>query len=390
MQAVWDFVKSHAPHFIWTGLVIVAAVLVILFVVQPFKALSPTEGGAPLQAADEPPLEYGYLDSPRVADYLGQLENGLASSEQRTEQLSRNINASISSGTFAQVGASQQTQEGTQSTVTPTAADRFYHFERLLRAHTATCGRIGRSPTGETTCLSGRCNTSKRTFWLGDINDQASPDRIIAEVACIGVGNFVRLSNTQLFVPPFVQPLPRAQSANAFYGKLPSLRTPFTSPTQSAMIRAGLQGYVKLVGPTPRLPFIAAPYGLTTNVGKGVTFFLPTHYVGLTAEPSLLSGSVTIVGKIIYYAPGGNAYIDYPTISELGQPLLQMGKTDPDFLNAVGVCSKIPPSQTQPKLARISGSTSNCTSPQQTLDTVTASVTFRPPIVVVLPVAIYQ
>jgi hypothetical protein len=400
ISSVGGFLRAHLTQ---VGFLVVVVVAVIVLhgigVVFPNQSFI---GGSSSAAADIPPIEYAYLDSARVAAYLGQLENGLPASEQRSQQLTESINASLSAGTAAQVGASQQAQQATQVTVTPTAADRFYMFLRALRsAPMATC-RVTRNDPNADGCNPSGCNTTGRTRWLADINDQSASPLIMGEVQCAGVGNFVRLTHAQLFVPPFGQALSRAASANAFYGELPSPRTAFTSLTQLAAVRAGLDRYSRLVGPDPRVPFVAAPYGFASAVGSGATFFLPVRYLGLTAEPALLSGDVTIVGKIIYYAAkGGPAYIDYPTISQFGQPL---GVASRSFLDALGVCSSVPPPQIRagahghtsatPKGSADVGQpvkpTGSCTSHQRALDAVKASVTLTPPIVVLLPLAIFQ
>lgn len=332
---------------------------------------------ASLPEADSPPLEYAYLSAPRIADYLGQAQDGLAQTEQRTKQLSDSVNASVSAGTAAQLGVSKQDQEGTTATVTPTAADDMYEFLRLLRKEGEA------SYTESSTCKNGKPGS-----WLGKINDQASVDEIMSEVNCVGVGNFVRIVNAQLFLPPYAQALQKAQSVNAFYGPLPSERTPFTSPAQSVALRTPLLRYEKDLGKNPRLPFVAAPYGSTEKVGEGVTFFLPAEYSGFKSEPSLLSGSLTIVGKIVYYARAGTAYIDYPTVSTFGKAL---GETASSFATDIGVCSKTPPPAIRSHPPSGSGSADGqCADPEQALKEVKKSVSFKTPIVVVLPLAIYQ
>ncbi len=163
-------------------------------------------------------------------------------------------------------------------------------------------------------------------------------------------------------------------------------------------ITKALRRYAKLVGSDPRMPFVAAPYGVNERVGHGVTFFLPAGYSGITTEPSLLSGSVTIVGEIVYSANAGTPYVDYPTVDTFGRALLHAQtalRTD------LGVCSKAPPPATRAhsltKHTPLAGLTRGsahrmaaCTSEQQTLDDVEQSVTFKPPVVVVLPLAIYE
>lgn len=375
----------------WVGGLLFGIVVVV--VVLSFILHSAGSGGASLTTlppADTPPLQYVDLDAHRVATYVGQLEDGLATTEQRTEQLTNSVNASISAGSVAQASGTQQRQVGTQATVTATAADLFYAFMRLLRAGgEANCSLL-RSGPNRGNCDPSRCNGTRRTRWLGEVDAQWYRQQILNQVSCIGVGNFIRIAHAQMFLPPFAQALPRAQSAQAAYGRLPARRTAFTSPTQSAQVQASLPGYTKQVGKDPRLPFVAAPYGSSDPVGAKVTFFVPVQYLGLTTEPALLSGSVTVVGKIIYYAPGGDAYIDYPTIARFGRPLLALLKQRRGFLDSIGVCSSLPPAAARSGISGPQPRNATCTSAQETLNAVKGSVTYNPPLVVVLPVAIYQ
>jgi hypothetical protein len=237
------------------------------------------------------------------------------------------------------------------------------------------------------------------------------------EITCIGVGNFVRIKNAQLFLPPFAQALPQVQSTTAFYGALPAERTSFTSPTQLASdkFRAALAKYVKLVGHNPRMPFVAAAYGAKGELGgegvrgRSVTFFVPAELQGLAHEPSLFSGSVTVVGKIVYAAEQGAPYIDYPSVATFGRALL---KAPTRFRTSLGVCSESPPALTlsaalpkrtlpsvSTELQPLSGQLVHhakprkvkpCTKNQQMIYDVKKSVRFKPPVVVVLPLAIYQ
>jgi hypothetical protein len=373
----------------WAAGVLTAVVVVLALVVILNAASSSGPAIADLPPADAPPLEYVDLDAHKVATYVGQLEDGLATTEQRTAQLTHSINASISGGPLAQIGGSEQSQVGTQATVTPTAADLFYAFMRLLRAGgEAHCTPLPADvPGGGGKCDPRGCNGRSRTRWLGEVDAQWSEEAVTEQLSCIGVGNFVRIAHVQMFLPPYAQALRRAQSAQAVYGELPAPRMAFTSPIQSTSVRAGLGSYASLVGSDPRLPFVAAPYGSRDQIGSGVTFFVPVDYRGLTTEPSLLSGSVTVVGKIIYYAPGGASYIDYPTIEQFGGPLLKESK---HFLDSIGVCSSVAPAGAMASPTGAGSTSSSCTSPQRILDAIKASVTFRPPVVVVLPVAVYQ
>jgi hypothetical protein len=359
---------------------------------------------------DVPPLEYAYLDVRRVDAYLGQDLNGLAATEERTDQISRTLKAGVNPGLGASAEVGSESQHKTTATVSPNAADHFFTFLGLLREH-------GEASSSEPTS----CNGTKRDHWLGEVNEDWAPQRIMREINCIGVGNFVRISNAQLFLPPFAQVLPKVQSTTVFYGALPALRTSFTSPTQLASdpFRASLARYVKLAGADPRMPFVAAPFGAkgelggTGEKGRNVTFFLPAEFLGLTSEPSLFSGSVTVVGKVVYAAAQGAPYIDYPTVATFGRALLKAPKK---FRTSLGVCSSTPPasvlSGALPKQTVATGTATrasrelaplgaqlhqarrravrNCTSNQQMIFDVKKSVRFAPPLVVVLPLAIYQ
>jgi hypothetical protein len=72
------------------------------------------------QAPGIPPPAYAYLDNASVALYLGQLEGGIAKSEQLTQQLTRGRTAGLSAGGLTlggQTGSSSQAER----VVTPTA-----------------------------------------------------------------------------------------------------------------------------------------------------------------------------------------------------------------------------------------------------------------------------
>jgi hypothetical protein len=369
----------------------------------PAVHLSTTK--SPLPAPDAPPFEFVYLDSSRVNSYLGQLENGLSQQQQRTAQDTQNVNESLSAGTVAQFANSASKQEGTQETVTVTSADRFYLFLRLLRQGTLP------------KCVSGAGEDASRWHWMvGASFDPTQARTVMSAVDCAGVGTFIRLSNMQLFLPPFAQVLPSAQSVSTVYGNTPWRRFPFTSPTQSTK-PSDIHNYVKTVGKNPRMPFLGAPFGSGWPIGAGadnVTFFLPMAYRGLTFEPSLLSGPVNVVGKIVAFADPPRkgkgkrkSYIDYPTISEFGQALLRQS---PAFDNGLGVCATAPPpavlskppnekpgvgARNTPGEARgpkpsTCPSTGSVLRAGPVLKAIKRSVTLQAPYVVVLPLAIYQ
>src|ERR1700691_3983116 len=163
------------------GILAVLGVLA-MFGVVPVRFNESQAADKSLPEADTPPIEFAYLDSLRADAYLGQAEGGLANSEQRSEQLTDSINASVSIGTAGQVGGSKQSQLSTVATVTPQAADRFYTLLRRLRE-----GKEADYKEPST------CNGEASTHWLGDVNDDDSAREVMDEVECIGVGNFIRI-----------------------------------------------------------------------------------------------------------------------------------------------------------------------------------------------------
>jgi hypothetical protein len=82
----------------------------------------------------EPPVEYLYLDSPRIATYLCQIEDGLKSNEVVTLSHTKTAGASASGADLGLQGTIQS-HRSLQETVTPTAASLFYRLEARLRDH---------------------------------------------------------------------------------------------------------------------------------------------------------------------------------------------------------------------------------------------------------------
>jgi hypothetical protein len=406
---------------------VVVLVLIVIVIMHVFSG-SGAAASDNLPSSDVPPLEFIYLDAARVDNYLGQMQGGLSNSEQRSDQVMQAINATLSGSVAGQLAASESSQQATQETVTPTTADRFFLFLRLLREGAPSANASANQTTQDCPDRSGQ--------WLWQLTEPVKADVVNELNRCVGVGRFIRLTNAQLFLPPYAQVLPNAQSATALYGGEPWVRYPFTSPTQSTG-PALISSYAREVGQDPRLPFIAAAYGSTASIGppgapsatapgsdtaqigstsrstngssagKGaapgatsvtgpnddVAFFVPVNYEDLTNEPSLLSGSVTIVGKVVYYSDeGGPAYIDYPTIREFAPALVAQLQHKTGLISELGVCSQLPPQRVQAGFTprgKSSGDPSQCGTRTALLEALKKSVTFRGPYAVILPVAIY-
>ncbi len=393
------------------GLVVVGGLVLLGAMAMAGETPLRLSGSHTVFSSDTPPVEYAYLDSLRAVAYLGQIEGGLATTIQRTDEVSHALNATVAVGTAGKLGVTNEAKHIAMSTITPQAAERFYTLLRRLREEGEKEERDGLCVEVEDKETDKR-DKGEGLYWLGEVNEQASPEEVIKGMECIGAGAFVRIKNAQLFLPPFAQTLPRTRSTNVFFGALPSPRTPFTSPEQSIQLARAMPEYARLVGTNPRMPFVAAPYGNAKRIGGaggGLPIFLPSLYRGLTLEPSLLSGPVTIVGKIVYYAAKGTPYIDYPTVVKFGRALMLTRKA---LRVDLGVCSNTPtvairahsvkhvtvkntkslrPPQTHSRAAaRARSPAARCATRQRTLFEIKKSMTFKPPFAVVLPIAIYE
>jgi hypothetical protein len=155
--------------------------------------------------ATQPPGEYLYLDSPRVATYLSQLEDGLKGSELVTLSRSQSASGDVGTGS-AGVHGTLQSQLSLQETVTPTAASLYYRLEaRLLEHH-----------------------------WLHPLN--ATPTTFAsfsAGLAFLREGSFVLIRNCRLVLPAYARPYYK------FRQRIPSL--PLTLTVQAPAGKRNVQ-----------------------------------------------------------------------------------------------------------------------------------------------------
>jgi len=101
------------------------------------------QAGAKQASPDIPPVEFAYLDSGRVLAYLGQIEGGLAASQNRSSSAKRTTKASLTAKEIAAAEASAESLRESSETVTLTEADRFYTLLRILRADQGGPGEKG-------------------------------------------------------------------------------------------------------------------------------------------------------------------------------------------------------------------------------------------------------
>jgi hypothetical protein len=319
--------------------------------------------------SDTPPPDYLYIDNDRVLSYLGQIEIGLASQEKRTSAASRAFE--FSAGAQGASGTkSQQTSQSVEVEVKPTTADRFYQLLPLL--------------------IEGRSKNPDRP-WIHDLNGEAREHYNIAKHASglcrVHEGDFVRIENAHLFLPPYAAILQKVRYAQrvvkpqlplANQGEQATPR-PHTNAAAASTLQPAIKAYQRRLGSNPRLPFLVPTIVPSSNeTMRRVVFFIPVRYRWIAEEPSLLSGSLTVVGKVTFRdlrLPGRNIcgrqtsaesrphYFDQQTLLAFG-PALQAA---PDqLLASVGLERK------------------------NLLPTIRDSATFDAPVMVIVPLAIYQ
>jgi hypothetical protein len=276
------------------------------------------------QATSIAPPNYAYLDSGQVALFLGQLEGGLATSEQLTQQLTQGRNAGLNAGPLS-LGGSNGSQSTAQREVTPTVTARFYQLLDLL----------------------------DHDGFLHTINAAAAPAKVVRAFARVREGSFVKLKNCTLEVPDFVrlEQLSRASrgatSANALLeaatngggaassefdaltlAKAMAHRINHFVGTAQSVIPAktehGLEQAERSLdkaGPNPFVPLSTCD-GKTDARPRGIDYLFPIHLADLSAEQSLLAGPVTIVGMLVRSVrTKANDYVDQSAFTTFAAPV---------------------------------------------------------------------
>ncbi len=266
------------------------------------------------QAPGIPPPDYAYLDNARVALYLGQLQGGLARSEQLTEQLTQGRNAGLSAGGVS-VGGSAGSSASRERVVTPTATARFYQLLDQL----------------------------DRDGYLHRIDVGAPSKTLVREFAQVPEGTFVQLSRCRLRIPSYIQLAQLNFGSSGYFS--PSMAyqglgegQPLTNEALGeALVRAGrlksflgggvtarvgeakiarTMGHLAAVAKrNPRVPFSTCD-GRRAKKPRGVDLLFPIRLGALSSEPTLLSGPVTIVGKLVRSVRPHDEYVDQPSLAE--------------------------------------------------------------------------
>lgn len=268
----------------WIAGVAGAVAFVAVGVLAGYFIYADRNGGEAELPPDTPPPEYLYLDSVRVLAYLGQVAGGLSDTERRQLARLENREAKLAQAQIGEIGRSVQTEQRLEQVVRPTASDRFYRLLLHLRA--------GQS----------RAEGRQRP-WLHDLDARLGDGNRAAVVHSVlsnlREGDFVRIRNARLRLPPYAAVFPLTAYAESYLGGgVTRPPRPLFAPL-SLGERAAIARYIKSLGRNPILPFVARTRGGAPGEERA-TFFIPGQYRALLSAPRLLSGNVTVVGKVVY------------------------------------------------------------------------------------------
>jgi hypothetical protein len=331
--------------FVALTFVTVVVLLDIFGVIHPFSSSGDTTA-RPARL----PAEFLYLDDERVDAYLSQLSGGLAETEARTSSTTRSRRGSLGAQEVVQLGGEFTEHETVQQTVLPRAADRYYMLETQLAS------QFGQTSGGE--------------LFAQEPANRAPGCTRIANPKAIHDGQFIRFTGARVRVPTYALALAKVAHAEPFLvpaqgphirsaDGLSDFRTRLSA--LAARSRKPLRTYVKTFGRDPRIPFrLEVP----AASGDPCQVFLPIRYSKLTEAPSLLTGYITVVGKVIRRLTKREPlYYDAETVVTYGRALRQ---ARPNVRDALAVNGK-------------AGS-----------EAVVASATTEYPGLVVLPLAMYK
>jgi hypothetical protein len=334
---------EKVPPWARAALVAVAAVAVFLFFLDFFGIVEgfgeddePVAAGPP--TGHRLPGEHLYLDDERVDAYLSQLRGGLAETERQSVSVRRTRNAELALQQVVQVGASLEEQQSVERTISSRAADRFYLLEAELMS------RFGQS--------------KHMAFRYRRVRSSSAGCRQIRRDVVIRPGQIIRITGAHLRVPTYALALAKVAHAAQFLASHQAERVSPEALSQLAENRQEeLVAFVERFGADPHLPF-------RIEVGGSCTVFLPARYSKLVDAPSLLTGQVTVVGKVVRTLAGeGKTYFDVETAARYGRAVQDAA---PAVQNVLGLASG------------------------DSRDVVNESARVAAPALVVLPLAIYK
>ena len=219
------------------------------------------------------PGEYLYLDDERVDAYLGQLRGGLSPTEQRSISLTERREAQLGVEPVVQIGGNVERTETIEQTVLSRAADRFFLLESELEAR-FTDADDARVRFLSVLAPGDACKHMKR-------------------IETIKEGQILRILGANLRVPTYALALAKVAHADQFRAEDQKKVKPQRLAQLAREGQRGLKRLVENLGADPQLP-------LRLQIKKGdCQVFMPARYSKVFDAPSMLTGPITIVGKVV-------------------------------------------------------------------------------------------
>ena len=222
----------------------------------------------------EKPAEYLYLDVARVLTYLPQAEGGLPENETVSIEGTHSVSVDLK-GTAGGAGGSAQRKRSASRSLTPTTGSRFL-------------------------ALLDHIDEDEQLKQL-DLDD-FDPDDFNA----LEEGDFVRLVGADVRMPSYASDYDINKTRKHI---IVASRQKAYTPKQ----RGKLNAFLAAVGENPRVSFLLTP----KSEGQLYSLLLPAQYSLLSAEPTLLTGEHTVIGKVMRRLDSSNSEED----AGFGSPL---------------------------------------------------------------------
>jgi hypothetical protein len=228
--------------------------------------------------ASIPPVEFLYLDGPRILDFLAELEGGEVGAVHRISKEINSLNAGGSANGFS-VGASTQHETEAESTITRTEASELGLLLSDLRAND----------------LHGV------SFHAVTIDDHTKLTK-----KGIREGMLVRFVTHDLLSPGYLRPYVVVRQSATLAALFPQASGDQASAERAQKQRQKAESFARQIGPDPRLTFAVLPRGRAGS-GRPLKVLMPMRYRNLTTERSLLEkgkdqytgGRLVVFGKVI-------------------------------------------------------------------------------------------
>lgn len=225
-----------------------------------------------------PPVEFLYLDSTRILDFLAELEGGQVGAVHRISKEIASVNAGGSGGGFT-VGASSQRESLADSTVTRTEASLLGLLLHALAQN----------------------ESHGVNFHSIELTDPEN----LKNLKKVREGMLVRFVTHDLLSPGYIRPYVVVRQSATLAALFPQAAGNAVGAERAAEQRRKAESFARQVGPDPRITFAVAPRTEGDEIPLKV--LLPMRYSNLTQERSLLEkgrdqytgGRLVVFGKVI-------------------------------------------------------------------------------------------